>query len=332
MTRLLAILAGLLAIVTTAWAEPPVCAGTDLHAKLQRDDPAGFAAVEAEAAKAKNGKAIFWKIEKDGIAPSWLLGTAHVTDPRVTTMSPAAETAFTGAATVALELKEIGDGQAMAMATMRLAKLIVLPQGQSLWDLIPDPEEPLIRDNPNLPPGAAQTLFGYQPWVVATMLSIPACETARSAAGIAALDMMLARRAVAQGATLVGLETVEEQLGVFAAMPLDLQTDYLLAVAKSSPRLPDYFSTLVDLYVRRQIGAYMPLTLKLEPIPAGQEKILAFVEKDLTVKRNHVMQRRALELLPNGNVFIAVGALHLIGDEGLVELIRQAGYKVTPVN
>ena len=40
----------------------------------------------------------------------------------------------------------------------------------------------------------------------------------------------------------------------------------------------------------------------------------------------------ALPLLEKGNAFIAVGALHLPGAEGLVELFRQSGYKVTPVN
>ena len=49
-------------------------------------------------------------------------------------------------------------------------------------------------------------------------------------------------------------------------------------------------------------------------------------------KRNRNMAARAAGLLAGGNAFIAVGALHLPGGEGLVELIRQAGYKVTPVN
>ena len=60
--------------------------------------------------------------------------------------------------------------------------------------------------------------------------------------------------------------------------------------------------------------------------------MMAFVEQDLMIKRNRVMQRRAKQLLGKGDAFIAVGAMHLSGDEGLVELIRQSGYTVTPVN
>ncbi len=56
------------------------------------------------------------------------------------------------------------------------------------------------------------------------------------------------------------------------------------------------------------------------------------MQQDLVVKRNHTMVSRALGLLERGNAFIAVGALHLPGDDGLVELFGKAGYKLTPVN
>ena len=332
MTRFLAFVVALLLSASAALAEPPLCQGNDLLAKLQQDDPQAYADVMQQASHVKNGEAILWKIETDGVAPSWLFGTAHVTDPRVTNIPDEAKVAFAAASTVALELKEIRDPQEMALASMSQASLMVLPPGQSLWDLIPDGKEALIRGNINLPPGAGKTIFGYQPWVVAAMLSIPVCELHREQAGIASLDETLARDAEKQGKALVGLETLKEQLSVFAGMPIELQTKYLLAVAKLSTRTLDYFETLVSLYQQRKITAYIPLSLKLEPPDGDTQAIMSFVEKDLTAKRNHVMQARAKDLLARGNVFIAVGAMHLPGDEGLVELIRQAGYKVTPVN
>ncbi len=144
--------------------------------------------------------------------------------------------------------------------------------------------------------------------------------------------MLLAQRAEEQGSTLIGLETLEEQLSIFAAMPLDMQAQYLIATAKSAPLLPDSIETLIRLYAAERVTAFMPLMMKIMPAEKGQENFIAFFEKDLISKRNHVMQARALSLLSEGNLFIAVGAMHLPGDEGLVELIRQAGYKVTPVN
>ena len=48
--------------------------------------------------------------------------------------------------------------------------------------------------------------------------------------------------------------------------------------------------------------------------------------------RNHVMAERAAPILTKGNVFIAVGALHLPGEEGVVALLQKQGFKITPVN
>ncbi len=327
-----ALLLGIAVGLGPAHAEmPPACAGANLLDQLKAERPADYEAVMAEARATPNGEAVFWRIERDGIEPSFLLGTAHVTDPRVTALPLQVEAALDTVDVVALELKELRDSQEFAFAAMKLARLMVLPPGQTLWDLIPDAEEPLVRDNPNLPQHARQSIFGYQPWVVAAMLSIPACEQAREQAGLPPLDMMIAEDATKSGTPVVGLETVEEQLSVFAAMPLDLQVNYLISVARLGPKTEDYFETLISLYDRRLITAYMPLTLRVEPANADSEKMMAFVEQDLTIKRNRIMMRRAEELLAKGNAFIAVGALHLPGEQGLVELIRGAGYKVVPL-
>ena len=55
----------------------------------------GIAAIRAEAAKVPNGKGLLWKIEKDGRV-SFLFGTMHMTDQRVTSLTPAAREAFDG--------------------------------------------------------------------------------------------------------------------------------------------------------------------------------------------------------------------------------------------
>jgi hypothetical protein len=64
----------------------------------------------------------------------------------------------------------------------------------------------------------------------------------------------------------------------------------------------------------------------------GGAEAFAFVETKLIEKRNRLMFELADDLLKEGGAFIAVGALHLPGKDGLVELIRGSGYKVIPVN
>jgi uncharacterized protein YbaP (TraB family) len=332
MKRLVCLLFALFICLGPARAEAPACSGTDLLAKVKAENPALYDEVVAEARAEKNGEAILWKVERDGREPSYLFGTAHVTDHRITELSPAAEDALDNATTVALELREIRNQQEMGLAAMRNARFMVLPPGKTLWDLIPDDQEHLIRDNSNLPPGAAEAIWGYQPWVVAMMLSLPVCEIKRRQAGILSLDEALAHEAENNGAELVGLETPAEQFAALSSMPMEDQLKYLLAIARLSGRSGDYFETLIHLYQQRLITALKPLANRLEIFDEGVQSLMNGMEASLLTRRNHVMAERSAPLIEAGNAFIAVGAMHLPGDEGLVELLRQAGYKVTPIN
>ena len=333
MTRLVTLLVFLFIGLASVRADDmPACTGVDLLAKMKREDPAAYDAVMAEARAVPNHEALLWKIERGDIAPSHLLGTAHVTDPRVTTLSPEIKEALFHADNLALELEEIASRERSAKAAFGLARYMVMPPGQTLWDLIPDDQETLVRDNLNLAPGAANGFFGYQPWVVAMALGMPLCESSRAKSGLMPLDMKLAVEATAKGIPVHGLETMEEQFSIIAAMPMDQQLDYLMAVARNAAAVPDQFETLVSLYQQRLVTAMIPMMLKIQPLKTGEAEVLEYVERDLIVKRNHKMAERALPLLEEGNVFIAVGALHLPGRQGLVELLRQAGYKLTPIN
>ncbi len=53
--------------------------------------------------------------------------------------------------------------------------------------------------------------------------------------------------------------------------------------------------------------------------------------KYLISDRNHIMAERAVPIIDKGNAFIAVGALHLPGKDGIIELLRTKGYRVTPL-
>ena len=169
------------------------------------------------------------------------------------------------------------------------------------------------------------------------MLANPLCEQDRVASGLKSFDESIALLAKSKGIGVAGLETLDEQFDVLSGAPVDLQVRYLVESAKlDGARIADNFETLLALYDRRQVTALcselIPLMKALDPPSEASDAMLARMESDLIVKRNHRMAERAEAFLTKGNAFIAVGALHLPGAEGLVELLRQAGYKVTPVN
>jgi uncharacterized protein YbaP (TraB family) len=322
---LLAFAATLVMAVGRANAEPVACTGKDMLAELKQGDPAKYAAVEAEAAKVENGKGLLWKIEKPGVAPSFLFGTMHVTDPRVTTLMPAAQAAYDAAGTVVIETTEVLDQQKMMASIMQKPELMMFTDQTTLASLLPPGDADFVNkalEARGIPPYSVAKM---KPWIITTMLSVPACELQRKAGGAPVLDARLAQDAVAGGKKLEGLETAVEQLEAMASLPIQFHVQGLIDTLKVGARMDDANETMILLYVSGDIGTVWPLFRATLP---GGETDVAF-EKTMITARNHTMANRAGPILDAGNAFIAVGAMHLPGPEGLVSLLRQAGYAVS---
>jgi uncharacterized protein YbaP (TraB family) len=163
------------------------------------------------------------------------------------------------------------------------------------------------------------------------MLALSDCERRRAAQGEAPLDLRLAREAQARGIAVKGLETLEQQFRAMADVPEADQIAILRAGLAMHERIDDTLETTVQLYLTRQLGAIWPLQLALaEKVGVAAEAFDA-TENGLIVERNLRMRDTAAGALAEGGVMVAVGALHLPGRHGLVALLRQAGYAVTPV-
>ncbi|MEN0002295.1 MAG: TraB/GumN family protein, partial [Pseudomonadota bacterium] len=97
--------------------------------------------------------------------------------------------------------------------------------------------------------------------------------------------------------------------------------------------MDDVIETMIQLYIDENIAAVMPT---LERVAAqfgntADDAGYAAFEEKIVINRTFVMAERAQPYLENGGVFLAVGALHLPGDEGVANLLAKAGYTVTPV-
>ena len=90
--------------------------------------------------------------------------------------------------------------------------------------------------------------------------------------------------------------------------------------------------TLIQLYLARKLPTLWALSLELAEDKERARTVYAEMEKTLINARNRRMRDRALPLLNKGGAVVAVGALHLPGDQGLVALFRSAGFKVTAVD
>lgn len=308
-------------------ASEAVCQGNDLLSELQANDPDRLAELRREAARTPNGEGLLWKIEKDGAEPSFLFGTMHLTDDRVTDLTPAARSAFDQAATVIIETTDILDQQKAALSLMAYPELMMLPGSDTLKTLLAPEDLQIVNsalDARGIPPGS---IIKMQPWLLAAMVSIPACEHERRRDGLAVLDVKLAEDAQASGKPIAGLETGVSQLQAMASLPLELHLESLVQTLKLGDKIDDVFETLIVLYERGEIGFVWPLLKEL--LPTDNQRGYADFEKIMITARNHGMVANAETYLLEGRAFIAVGALHLPGEEGVVELLRKAGYRVT---
>jgi uncharacterized protein YbaP (TraB family) len=306
------------------------CRGTNMLAETQAKDPETYANIMAQAAATENAGALLWRIERAGRPTSYLFGTVHLTDERVTKLSPAVEDALGHAKTVALEVSDVSE-KATATVIAQSAPLVMFTDGRRLDGLLSGTEYDTVKriiSRSGMPSDLAAL---FKPWIVTMILSVSDCERASIQQGGRVLDMKIAEVGKARGMQVVGLETIPEQLQALAAVPEPQQLDMLRASLKFADRTNDLMETLVQLYLDRKISAAMPFQLALaKQVGIGDGAFVGFQEKLLT-DRNIKMRTTAEPLLEQGSVFIAVGALHLPGKQGLVALLREAGYTVTPI-
>ena len=192
--------------LSLAGAEPPeACQGSDLT------QVEGLAA--AEAARADdlvNADGLLWRIDKPGLAPSFLFGTIHSTDESALEIARRAAQSINGAKVVATELG--GPIDVVEKANITAATLAsALDRDHDTFEgaIAPEDRERIEKFIAGLGYPAA---FAHhlKPWFLAILTALPNCEAEREALNLPEVDQFLAETARDLGVKVVGLETPEE--------------------------------------------------------------------------------------------------------------------------
>lgn len=260
---------------------------------------------------------LLFKVDKEGGDPSFLFGTMHSEDPRVTRLPQAVRQAFDDAEQFAMEVLM---DEATLMESMAA---LLLTDGRDLEDII----------GPGLYREAMEAAgeLGYpvtacrrfKPWALVTLLSIPAPSSGDY------LDIILYQRALEQGKQMIGLETVQEQLAPFDSLSDEEQTLLLRATLESLDELPALYEELLSAYVRRDLAALVELNNT--HLDASDSELGRRLNKGVIEDRNQRMAQRLLPVLKEGSAFVAVGALHLPGKDGVLHLLERQGYRIKRV-
>jgi uncharacterized protein len=313
--------------LSLAHAEPHKhCQGSDLT------QVEGLAA--AEAARADdlvNGDGLLWRIEKPGLAPSYLFGTIHSTDESALEVARRAAQSINGAKVVATELG--GPIDTIEKANITAATLAkALDHDHDTFEGAIAPEDRQKIDKLITSLGyPAEFAHHLKPWFLAILTALPKCEAERETLNLPEVDQFLAETARDSGVKVIALETAEEQLAVIANMRTDVAVT-LLTLAARDPALNDnLYATMLRLYRESRPAEILAVSDALGGLSDSERAAQDEFMLALLQGRNATMAERAAPLLASGGAFIAVGALHLAGKAGLVERFRARGYTVTKV-
>ena len=258
---------------------------------------------------------MLWKISRNGLKPSYLLGTIHSDDPRVTRLRPEVARALDASDRFVMEM-ELDSG-----ALMQFGSAMIMDPEKDLETLLGHAlfkKVAVAMEHLGMPEMALRRL---KPWAVLSMLSMP-----KSNGGLI-LDLVLRQRAAKMGKPTSGLETAAEQLAVFDGLSLQDQITLLESTVDQLPRLPALFEQLIKAYAANDLGSITQLGRDAMSKAAGDTASRFMLR--LNDERNRRMANRILPYLQRGNSFIAVGSLHLAGPNGLLALLEKEGYETT---
>ena len=265
--------------------------------------------------QAQVGPGLLWRISKPQQPSSFLFGTIHIDDKRVKNLDSQVMHRFNEAKTLCLEIlpnreTQVGIGRAM-----------LLPEGQFLDEILGDRLFNRLSLELNKRGMTPLESVYLKPWAAMIVLSRPESQ------GGYALDEQLYHWGVHQYKQLCALETLQEQLSVFDSLGRGDQVTLLKDSLDFLPVVQELNEKLVLAYLKGDLDEIYRRSMELQSQDDELAKRLMYALID---QRNLKMIERMLPQLEKGRAFVAVGALHLPGEYGLLNLLRQQGYAVTP--
>ncbi|WP_372884042.1 TraB/GumN family protein [Shimia sp.] len=322
------ILLVLLTLILPATAHA-ACSGPSQFEALA---PEQQAALRDRAHQVPFARGVLWQIERGGVR-SYVVGTLHLPDPRhaatldrLAPLMPKADRLF-------LEMTTETEAAFMRDLTSDPSHYL-MPAGTSLIEALGDEAWqgllPHLKAR-GVPPVMAAR---YQPWFLGMTMSVSPCALRVLQSGQPGLDRLIERRALDLGLETRSLDSPEAMLATFSASPLDSQIDDLKQAIGAGTIDAEDTAALIALYFAGEtqlawdFSAHTVLTTAQRNGVSGMEGQLQRLEQDLLTDRNRQWLEILVAELRHAPAVVAVGALHLPGEQGLLAGLQRAGFTV----
>lgn len=321
-------LAALFFALSSGAALAAECAGTDLLATMPEADRSELL---ARAAENPFPAGILWRAEKDG-RTIHLVGTMHLFDPRHEATLERVTPMIEASGTVFLEMAE-GDEARLQQMIAEKPSLAFITEGPTLPDLMAEDDWQALKDAMTERGMPGFMTAKMKPWMAMANLAFSRCDLVNIQAGKTGLDGMIIDRAIALGKPAVALEPIDTAFNIFAEYTLDEQIDMLrLTLLQQMGSATDMSHTTVSAYFREEVQLIWEFSLAQAELtadvsPEELDAQIAKIEELLLTRRNRAWMEPILA--SDTDDVIAVGALHLPGEDGLLALLEVEGFTIT---
>lgn len=263
---------------------------------------------------------LLWRISGKGITkPSYLFGTMHILCAEQAVLGDSLKGAIDAVDEVYFEF-DLRDTAAMLAAALNMQ----MRGGQSLSKLLKPEEYNRIRDYFS----AHQSMLPFwalehmKPMLISSLIE----EQSLGCSSIDGMELQIMKymRGRDPQKPVRGLETAAFQLGLFDSIPYKKQAEELVDYIDSADENKKLTKQLADLYIRQDLDGIQALSDKDDP---GMDEYMDL----LLYGRNRKWARELDTLLLQRPLLVAVGAAHLPGPQGVIQLLKKEGFTVEPV-
>ena len=264
----------------------------------------------ANAQTLKTENSVLWEVSGNGLGkPSYLFGTVHMICGKDFVMKPKATEAFSKTSKLALEVNmadpsEINLIQQMAVGKEPLSKKLTAKQIARLKEV--------------LQKNGGVSLAQVDNYTLETVMSLLFVKSF-GCPDLKFYEIEFVGKAKENNKPIIGLEKASEQMDFLNKSFTD---DELISYLQQINT--DMANTMVKDYTNEDINSLYVTTTDKELMSANTKKILLD-------NRNEKWSKIMPEMMQKGSVFFAVGAAHLAGELGVINLLKKAGYSVKPI-
>lgn len=283
----------------------------------------------AESPAERFGEGLFWEIFQDGEPIGHIFGTFHSNDERVLDLPPVVKNTLLASSSFSMEAFPGARYFNPHWGFKDIIDDMTLPEGQTLPDLVGEKTYRRIEERLVANGVSPERIPRLRPWAAMNELGTRKVRGKKKHGDI--MDHVLYEMAAAEVSDLYQVETLEELMAAYYDFPLDAQVGLLRDRLEAHGSLDAVAEKMTEAYLREDLRGMLGLSthfISADSVAKGYDRVYL---KHVLHIRNIVMAHYMLAPLRRKKAFIAIGALHLHGEKGVLRLLEDYGYSLRRV-